>query len=125
MSKAGQPTKYKPEYCDLIVERAKTLKDYSFTHFCAFIEVDRDTLREWRLTHKEFSIACKKAKISYELRYRKILDDQMTGLSKGSATACIFYLKAQHAWRDDISVDDDDQEASDLSIEVNEDGKTN
>lgn len=112
----GRPTKYKEEYCALVVERAVTNKDDSLLDFACHLMVNKDSINEWRNRYPTFSVACKTARIFYERQFRKILKKQMTGQVQGSATATIFYLKAQHSWRDDIANEEDD---SSVELDIN------
>lgn len=71
----GRPSKYKPEYCDKIIEHFD-ITPFSdkvsihgpipnlfptFERFAHSIGVHRDTLHEWCTKHKEFSDAYKRA----------------------------------------------------------------
>lgn len=68
----GRPTKYRPEYCQGIVDYFqsyyKNLKNRSslelpyFFEYAESIGVCDDTLTEWASVHPEFSAAYKKAK---------------------------------------------------------------
>lgn len=53
----GRPSKYKPEFCDLLVDHMK--KGLSFESFAGLdeVDVDVDTLYEWAKTHPDFSEA--------------------------------------------------------------------
>ena len=55
---AGRPTKYKKEYCTLVVERM--MDGASIAEVCAEIGIVYDTFRDWRKGHEEFSVAVKK-----------------------------------------------------------------
>lgn len=51
----GRPSKYKEEFCELLVEHMA--KGRSFESFAAVADVDRDTLYEWAKVHESFSDA--------------------------------------------------------------------
>jgi len=51
----GRPTKYRPEYCDLVIEVCS--EGYSLTGFAGKIGVSRATISEWMGEHPEFSKA--------------------------------------------------------------------
>ena len=55
----GRPTKYKPEYCEQLVEHMS--KGFSYTTFGAVIDVSLECLYEWERVHPEFSEAKKRA----------------------------------------------------------------
>lgn len=52
---AGQPTKYKPEYCEAVIKHMA--EGNSFWSFAANVDVCFDTLSEWTKVHPEFSEA--------------------------------------------------------------------
>lgn len=56
----GRPTKYKPEYDDMIVEHMKTGR--SLVSFAAKIGVSKDTVYEWIKTVQSFSDAASRAR---------------------------------------------------------------
>ena len=55
----GRPTKYKPEYCEEIVEYMRDGK--SLAEFAAYIDVDHDTINNWAKKYSEFFGAKKRA----------------------------------------------------------------
>jgi len=59
--KPGQPTKYRKEYCQMLMEHMK--EGLSFETFGITLEnpVHRDTCYEWAKVHSDFSDAKKKA----------------------------------------------------------------
>lgn len=77
-NKGGRPSKYNPAYCDLVIEDARL--GFSLSAFAGGIDVDRDTITEWRKVHPEFDVACRTAK-AVRTRYLE------TGLMKEDATA--------------------------------------
>lgn len=97
----GRPSKYKPEYCDMVVADGKL--GFSLTAFAASIDVDRDTITEWVSVHPQFSLACKQHKAHrtrlWEEKHVKIADE---GGGQGSAAAVIFALKnvAPDEWQE-------------------------
>ena len=52
-SKVGRPTKYKEEYCDMLIEHMS--EGYSFESFGGIIDVAEDTLYEWVKVYDKFS----------------------------------------------------------------------
>ena len=57
---AGQPTKYKPEYCDTVIQLAED--GLSFTELAVELGVARATLYNWREENPEFLDALEKAR---------------------------------------------------------------
>lgn len=55
MAKMGPPTKYRPEYCGMLVDHMEQGK--SFLSFAATLNVCFRTLYEWTEAHEEFSQA--------------------------------------------------------------------
>lgn len=55
----GRPTKYKPEYCEKVVE-VLGAGGFNVT-FCAEVGISEDTFYEWVKVHREFSEAVKRA----------------------------------------------------------------
>lgn len=51
----GRPSKYDPKYCEMVIDHMS--KGLSFESFAGFLGVNRDTVYEWAVKHKEFSDA--------------------------------------------------------------------
>lgn len=58
-AKVGRPTKYKPEYCEKVIEHMRLGK--SLTSFAASIGSYRELLYDWQKANPEFLHACKTA----------------------------------------------------------------
>jgi hypothetical protein len=88
----GRPTKYRPKYCQIVVENGRA--GYSLTAAAAKLDVSRDTLNEWATVHPEFSHAMKRAKAlagsRWEQRASELTDK---GGSGGQVAMTIFALK--------------------------------
>jgi transposase len=95
----GRPTKYKPEFCEMLAEHFA--EGYSYESFAGVVGVARATLYLWEEQHPEFLDAKKEheAKVMHrwEERLAKLADSGV-----GNATAIIFGLKnrAGNNWRD-------------------------
>ncbi len=100
--KAGQPSKYKPEYCEAIIDYCKD--GLTLTCFAAEIGVCRDTVNEWAAVHPEFSDAKKKAQEASERWWLRLGQGLATGRVKGNASVWIFTMKAQFRWREELIV---------------------
>jgi hypothetical protein len=94
----GQPSLYRPEYCDLVIEKARDL-GISLPAFAGVIGVAVDTVYEWRKCHGEFSEACSRARAARVLWWELKLGRSRKG---AETTASIFALKnaAPDEWRD-------------------------
>ena len=95
----GRPSKYRPEYCDMLVEHMA--EGASMTSFAAEIDVSRETISEWSRVHPEFSVAVKKGKAKCAAWWERL---GRTGAMGGEVnpTLVIFGLKnmAGDDWRD-------------------------
>jgi transposase len=95
--KAGQPTKYKPEYCEAVIEYMK--HGHSLTSFAAENGTTKATCHNWMKSHKEFFDAYKKARALCQSHWEKILHATATGKLKGNLGAQVFWMK--NRFRDD------------------------
>lgn len=112
----GQPTKYEPKHCDMLIEHMAMGK--SFESFSAVINVCTDTLYSWsNEKHASFVLEFSEAK---KLAFAKNLDfwegagieglwdqtlyDEQTGkpsIRKSlNSTVWIFNMKNRHRWKD-------------------------
>lgn len=95
----GRPSKYKPEYCDQIIEYCRQGK--SFESFAAHIDVNRDSLNEWVKVYPDFAKAKHKARITAEEYMMSVGMNGMVGKIKGfQAAVWIFWMKARFGWSD-------------------------
>ncbi len=95
----GQPTKYKPEYCQLLIEHMK--EGFSLESFAAKVDTCRDTLYHWRDAHSEFFYAIKKGQAASLLWWESIGRAGATGKLPGFQTgAWIFTMKNRHGYAD-------------------------
>ena len=114
----GRPTKYKQDYCDLIIEALSEGK--SIAAFAADIGVARSSVKEWADAYPEFSNALRiaKAKCSawWENEARKVA---LAGGAPGQATMIIFGLKNMSAndWRDKHDVEVTGKDGGPVRIE--------
>lgn len=118
----GRPTKYKPEYCQMLIEHMS--QGGTFTGFAGhpLVLVDIDTLYAWLKSYPEFSEAKKKAQSSSHFFYDALGVQGMTGqIQNFNATMYIFHRKNMHGWKDksqvdineitDVSFGDDEEQA--------------
>ena len=86
----GRPSKYKPEYCEQIVEYMA--QGASATAFAGSIGVSRDTITEWAKAHPEFFVALQEGKSRCASWWESIARmNAATG--KGNSNMTIFALK--------------------------------
>lgn len=101
----GRPSKYKPEYCQMLVDHMAS--GLSFESFAAVIDVNRDTLWEWLKVHEDFSDSQKVASDKCRLFWEKLGINEIMNVSEyqgGSkslnSTVWIFNMKNRFGWRD-------------------------
>lgn len=56
----GRPTKYKPEYCEQIIELGKQGK--SIAQMASYFDVDKASIYDWAASQEDFSTALARAK---------------------------------------------------------------
>lgn len=77
---AGAPTKYKPEYCEAIIELG--VQGKSVTYMAGSLGVHKDTLYEWIKEHDQFSDAFTHAKALSQMWWE---DRGQQGMEKGAS----------------------------------------
>lgn len=104
--KEGRPTKYKPEYCEMLLTHMAS--GFSYLSFAGVVSVNYDTLYEWEKVHEEFSEA-KKNGLAKNLHHWEQLGYQ--GMWHGgkdqpsfNSTLWIFNMKNRHKWTDNKEV---------------------
>lgn len=100
----GRPTKYRPEYCDAVIEHMSD--GASLTSFAAEIGVARSSINEWMGVHPEFSESVNIGKAKCAAWWERLgRNNAVTG--DGNATLVIFGLKnmAGEDWRDKQELD--------------------
>lgn len=113
MAPVGRPSKYKPEFCDVVIaagEEGKTLA--GMAEAC---DVHRETLNDWMDANPEFSVAVKrglqKAQACWE---DKGMQATFGGVEGFNATSFIFNMKNRFKedWRDKHEVDNTSSDGS-------------
>ena len=92
-ARPGQPTKYKPEYCESVVELSR--EGATLTALAVELGVSRDTLYEWQKVHPQFSDACTRARDVARKWWEQVMADQSTGRNNGNSGALLFAMKNQ------------------------------
>lgn len=96
----GRPSKYKPEYCEQLIEHMSN--GYSFESFAADLSVSKDTLYEWSKVYPEFSDAhaVGRMKLLKHLETFTIMAVGDTETYKINTGLHIFRLKNQIGWKE-------------------------
>ncbi len=87
----GRPTKYKEELCDTAYD--VLCRGGSLVKVAAVLDVDRDTIKEWRKTHPKFSAAIKRGLVKSEVVWEENPPEM-------SDTRWIFNMKNRFGWAD-------------------------
>jgi len=105
----GRPTKYRDEYCDLLVEHMR--KGFSYESFAAKIQVHRSVLYDWEKVSPEW-LEAKRIAIDVNLLFweqqgidglynsTEYEDGKIVSSKSLNATVWIFNMKNRHGWRD-------------------------
>lgn len=96
---AGQPTKYKPNYCDMLIEHMS--QGFSFSSFAAIVNCCDATLDNWANANPEFLAAKKIGRIKQRFVYEKMGIEATRGqIQNFNATAFVWMTKNMLGWRD-------------------------
>jgi len=96
----GAPPKYKPEYCEALIEHMA--QGFPYETFAATIDVCRRTLYNWEKEHKEFLHAKRLgAEKTYLALYSKGLDS-LHDPGTLNNTVWAMMMKNMCGWRDKV-----------------------
>lgn len=74
---AGRPSKYKPEYCQMLIEHMA--KGYLYESFAGVVETCWDTLYDWEVAHPEFLEAKKEGLAKAMLHDEQLCETGIVG----------------------------------------------
>lgn len=94
----GRPTKYKPEYCERIIELGK--EGYSHAEIAADLEVDKASLYDWAAAHEEFSTALRAAKTYEQAWFER---EARSNMKNRDFNANLWYRSAASRFREDYT----------------------
>lgn len=112
-SKVGRPSKYKPEFDEMLIEHMS--KGFSYETFAAVVNVNRDTIYQWEKDYPNFSDAKKTAFDQCQMFWEKLGIDNILNVSESesfgegqssskstslNASAWIFNMKNRFKWKD-------------------------
>jgi len=104
-AKIGRPTKYKPEYCQEIIEFMK--QGFSKDAFAGHIGVSSQQIFRWKKKYKDFRTSIKKAEAACQ-EFWEELGIQMVLAGQGNAAVWIFNMKNRFrktGWSDKTDTD--------------------
>lgn len=121
--KAGRPTKYKEEYCELLIKHMA--EGLSLEAFAGVVGVNQDTIHEWVKKHPKFSEAKSLGLPLARLFWEKLARGIALGKIQGAnAAVAIFCLKNRLGWRDKQPDEIRNAEFQPVIIELPNKGKT-
>jgi len=95
----GPPTKYKPEYCQALLDHMG--EGLSYGSFAGVLKVHRDTLYEWEKKHSEWKHAKEVGESMSLLQWERTGIKGVRGLIQGfSVAGWIYNMKNRFGWRD-------------------------
>lgn len=116
----GRPTKYKEEYCDMLIEHMK--QGYSFESFASRVGVHVDSLYEWCKMFPEFSESKKKGFASSQTFWEDAAIKGLWNITEHGQTLntslWIFNMKNRFKWTDRHEVTKDVKDMDDDEFNV-------
>ena len=96
-NKGGRPSKYKPEYCQRVINLMSS--GYDFRACCGNIGISHDTGYQWIKKHPEFADAVKEGRSRC---YEWFLNQGLKNLDNKSFNSTVWYMmmKNIHQWKD-------------------------
>jgi len=94
----GRPSKYKPEFCERVIELAKD--GCGWADYAAEFEVDRASLFRWADEHEEFRTALSRAKVLEQQWWERA---GRQGMMAERFNALVWKTSVQARFRDDYT----------------------
>lgn len=107
-NKGGRPTKYKPEYCELLLTHMG--KGFSYDSFAGVVGVWKDVLYDWEKKFPEFSHSKKKGRAAGLKTMEAMgLAGAMGKIKNFNLGAWCFFMKNVYHWSDrrEVSIGND------------------
>ena len=94
----GRPSKYKPEYCERIIELGK--QGYSHAELAADLEVDKHSMYRWAEQHEDFRTALHAAKTYEQAWFER---EARSNMKNRDFNANLWYRSAASRFREDYT----------------------
>jgi transposase-like protein len=96
-------SKYKPEYCEKILELAEDGK--SIIQICVELGIHKDTYHQWVKDHSDFAKAAIEAKHISQRWWEQIGQECASGARKGDSKIWSMMMKNKFGYRDNPDMD--------------------
>lgn len=94
----GRPSKYKPEYCDIVLELGK--QGYSVAEIAAHFEVDKASLYRWQQEDEIFALSMARAKSFEQAWFER---EARSNMKNRDFNANLWYRSAASRFREDYT----------------------
>lgn len=113
-NKLGRPTKYKPEFCQIVIDELK--QGASIEELVAVLDVNKDTIYEWIKKHQDFSDAINIGVERSKAWWLKV--GRAGAVNKTSVNPALWFMnmKNRFGWRDKLEHSGDKENP--LSVDV-------
>ena len=104
---AGRPTKYRPEYCE--IAESVLGEGYSQAVLAGELDVDEDTITNWKKEYPEFFGAIKRGSYKGQKFWEGLGISGASGQIDGfNSASWIFNMKNRFGWRDKQEISGED-----------------
>lgn len=108
-----RPTKYKPEYCQVVIDYLSQGK--SVTQLARHLKVNKSTIYQWAQDYPAFSDALKDAQEWSQAYWEDELESMMYNKDVNSPLVKLYFAN-RFKWHDRPATEGDDEKAQPLSI---------
>jgi hypothetical protein len=116
----GQPTLYKPEYCELLIKHMASGR--SFESFAATIGTSRKTLYNWRDANEDFLHALEAGRDAHlKFMEDKAIDHLVENPGEGKINTALYklFMVNIHGWRSEPK--DAEQSGQTINVVISKD----
>lgn len=97
-NKMGRPTKYRPEYCQQVIEMGKEGK--SIAQMCSQFDISRQTIDNWAAENPDFLDALTRARVHMQAKLEEM---GLAGLGSRDFNAQLWKTTMQARFREDYT----------------------